>query len=72
MGHRARPVQTVVVLAVDQRAELSRTGVVVELTAEAGDVVVMLPWTMHNLAMNCAATPRFMVTHSIYRTVAPI
>jgi hypothetical protein len=39
---------------------------VVELTAEAGDVVVMLPWTMHSLAMNCAAVPRFMVTQSIY------
>ena len=40
---------------------------VAELTAQAGDIVVMLPWTMHNLAMNCAVTPRFMVTHSIYR-----
>ena len=41
-----------------------------ELTAEAGDVVAMLPWTMHNLSMNCAAAPRFMVTHSIYRSPA--
>ena len=40
---------------------------VAELTAEAGDVVVMLPWTMHALARNCARVPRFMVTHSIYR-----
>ena len=40
---------------------------VAELTADAGDLVVMLPWTMHNLAMNCATEPRFMVTHSIYR-----
>ncbi len=40
---------------------------VVELTGAAGDVVAMLPWTMHNLAMNCAPTPRFMVTHSVHR-----
>jgi ectoine hydroxylase-related dioxygenase (phytanoyl-CoA dioxygenase family) len=40
---------------------------VAELTAGAGDVVVMQPWTMHNLSMNCADRPRFMVTHSIYR-----
>lgn len=39
---------------------------VAELTADAGDVVVMLPWTMHNLSMNVAARPRFMVTHSVY------
>jgi Phytanoyl-CoA dioxygenase (PhyH) len=39
---------------------------VTELTADAGDVVVMLPWTFHNLTMNCAALPRFMVTHWIY------
>lgn len=41
---------------------------VVELTADAGDVVTMLPWTMHSLSMNCAARPRLMVTHSVYRT----
>ena len=40
---------------------------VAELTAAAGDVVTMLQWTMHNLSMNCADAPRFMVTHSIYR-----
>jgi hypothetical protein len=40
---------------------------VAELTGDAGDVVVMLPWTMHSPAMNCAAEPRFMVTHSLYR-----
>ena len=39
-----------------------------ELTAAAGDVVVMLPWTLHSLAMNCAAAPRFMVSHSIHAT----
>src|SRR4029450_10606922 len=36
-------------------------------TGRAGDVVPMLPWTMHNLAMNCRPDPRFMVTHSIFR-----
>lgn len=40
---------------------------VTELTGHAGDVVVMLPWTMHNLGMNCRPTPRLMVTHSLYR-----
>jgi hypothetical protein len=40
---------------------------VAELTAEAGDIVVMQPWTMHNLSMNCADAPRFMVTHTIFR-----
>lgn len=43
---------------------------VVELTAQAGDVVAMLPWTMHNFSMNCAAQPRCMVTHWIYRLPA--
>ena len=33
---------------------------------EAGDVVAMPAWTMHTLSMNCSATPRFMVTHTIY------
>jgi Phytanoyl-CoA dioxygenase (PhyH) len=39
---------------------------VVELTAAAGDAVVMLPWTLHSLAMNCSPAPRFMVTHTIW------
>jgi len=43
---------------------------VAELTAEAGDVVVMQPWTLHNFSMNCADAPRFMVTHTIYRPPA--
>ena len=43
---------------------------VVELTAEAGDVAVMLPWTLHNLSMNVADQPRFMVTHSVHRQPA--
>lgn len=40
---------------------------VAELTAQAGDIVAMLPWTMHNLSMNCATTPRFAVTHTLHR-----
>ena len=38
---------------------------VAELTGEAGDVVVMLPWTLHSLAMNCSPA-RFAVTHSLF------
>jgi len=38
-----------------------------ELTGEPGDVVFMLPWTLHNFSMNCADRPRFMVTHTAYR-----
>ena len=40
---------------------------VAELTGAAGDVAIMLPWTLHNLSMNTAATPRFMVTQSLHR-----
>jgi len=40
---------------------------VVELTGEPGDVTVMLPWTMHNLSMNCSNEPRLMVTHTVLR-----
>ena len=38
-----------------------------ELTGQPGDVAYMLPWTLHNVSMNCASTPRFMVTHTVYR-----
>jgi hypothetical protein len=38
----------------------------IELTGQAGDVALMLPWTMHNINMNCADQPRFMVTHTVY------
>lgn len=40
---------------------------VAELTANAGDVVVMHPWTLHSASMNSATAPRFMVTHAVYR-----
>jgi hypothetical protein len=40
---------------------------VAELTGRPGDVVVMMPWTLHNFSMNCATTPRFMVTHTVLR-----
>jgi hypothetical protein len=43
---------------------------VAELTARAGDVVVMHPWTLHNFSMNCADAPRFMVTHTVFRVPA--
>ncbi len=41
-----------------------------ELTGQPGDVVLMLPWTLHNGNMNCSAEPRFMVTHTAYRGAA--
>jgi hypothetical protein len=44
---------------------------VAELTGQAGDLVVMHPWTMHNMSMDCAATPRFAVTRTVHRTPAP-
>jgi ectoine hydroxylase-related dioxygenase (phytanoyl-CoA dioxygenase family) len=40
---------------------------VVELTGDAGDVTVMLPWTLHSASTNTAARPRFMVTHTLHR-----
>lgn len=40
---------------------------IAELTGEPGDVAVMLPWTMHNRSMCVGPSPRFMVTHSVYR-----
>lgn len=39
---------------------------VAELTGAAGDVVVMLPWTVHNIAMNVAEVPRCMATRTRY------
>ena len=39
-----------------------------ELTGPAGSMAVMLPWSLHAASPNCRSTPRFMVTHSVYRT----
>jgi hypothetical protein len=38
-----------------------------ELTGEAGDLVLMHPWTFHAPAPNCSSAPRLMVSHSVYR-----
>jgi hypothetical protein len=38
-----------------------------ELTGMPGDVVAMMPWTMHALSMNTSRRPRFMVTHTVMR-----
>ena len=38
----------------------------VELTGEAGDVVIMHPWLMHNIAMNCSDRVRLMTSFSRY------
>jgi hypothetical protein len=37
-----------------------------ELTGQPGDVAYMLPWTLHNVNMNCSDHPRFMVTHTAF------
>jgi ectoine hydroxylase-related dioxygenase (phytanoyl-CoA dioxygenase family) len=39
-----------------------------ELTGDAGDVVLMHPWTFHAPAPNCGQAPRFMISHSVFRT----
>jgi ectoine hydroxylase-related dioxygenase (phytanoyl-CoA dioxygenase family) len=39
---------------------------VVELTGEAGDVVVMHPWVFHNISQNTAERPRMMMSHTVY------
>jgi hypothetical protein len=44
---------------------------VVELTGNPGDVMAMMPWTMHAFSMNSAAYPRFMVTHTVLRHDQP-
>ena len=38
-----------------------------ELTGMPGDVVAMMPWTMHALSMNTSRQPRFMVTDTVIR-----
>ena len=40
---------------------------VAELIGAPGDVTVILPWTMHNMSMNCSTEPRLMVTHTVLR-----
>ena len=43
-----------------------------ELTGEAGDVMLMHPWTFHAPAPNCGSEPRLMVSHSVFRTAVPL
>jgi hypothetical protein len=40
---------------------------VMELTGAPGEVILMHPWTFHAPAPNCGQTPRFMISHSIFR-----
>jgi len=40
---------------------------VVEAIGNAGDVCLMHPWMLHNIAMNCADRPRFMMTQTFLR-----
>jgi len=57
-------------------AEFMDTGAVIdgvkvrvgELTGRAGDLVVMHPWLMHNIAMNASNRPRIAMSHSAYTT----
>ena len=41
---------------------------VAEITGDAGDLVVMHPWLMHNLSMNTEPRPRIAMSHSLYST----
>jgi hypothetical protein len=41
---------------------------VVEFTGETGDVILTHPWILHAPAKNCAATPRFVLSSTIYRS----
>lgn len=38
-----------------------------ELTGRPGDVVAMMPWTLHAMSMNTGRQPRLMVTHTVMR-----
>lgn len=40
---------------------------VVELTGDAGDVILVHPWTLHNLSPNCSERPRLVITERIHR-----
>jgi ectoine hydroxylase-related dioxygenase (phytanoyl-CoA dioxygenase family) len=38
-----------------------------ELYGATGDVILMHPWMFHAPAPNCGPTPRFMISHSVFR-----
>lgn len=40
---------------------------VIEATGDAGDVCIMHPWMLHNIAKNCAERPRMMMTQTFLR-----
>jgi hypothetical protein len=40
---------------------------VIELTGSAGDIILMHPWAVHAPSPNCGATPRIMLSHSVFR-----
>lgn len=40
---------------------------VVELTGNAGDVVLMHSWLLHSFAPNCGSGPRFMRVRNLYQ-----
>jgi hypothetical protein len=52
----------------DEGAELAGVHVrVVELIGAPGEVIIMHPWMLHAPAANWGATPRFMVSESVFR-----
>ena len=40
---------------------------VVEANGTAGDVCLMHPWMLHNIAKNCSDRPRMMMTQTFLR-----
>jgi hypothetical protein len=44
---------------------------VIEATGAAGDVCIMHPWMLHDIAMNCADRPRVMMTQTYLRDDNP-
>jgi hypothetical protein len=40
---------------------------VIEAIGNAGDVCLMHPWMLHNIAINNADQPRLMMTHTFLR-----
>jgi hypothetical protein len=44
---------------------------VVELTGRPGDLIAWHPALLHNGSPNCRSTPRFMLTHTVFRGSAP-
>ena len=44
---------------------------VTELRGNAGDMVVMHPWVLHNIGVNRSRQPRMMMSHTVYAVDNP-